>query len=74
MAAYLIVIRQEALRDTESYAEYQKRTRANPPKVPGRPLVANGPVQPLEGDPPHGVVVFEFANVDDARAWYESDA
>lgn len=74
MAAYLIVLRQEPLRDADSYAEYQKRTRANPPKVRGRPLVANGPIQPLEGTPPDAAVVFEFASVEDARAWYESDA
>jgi len=73
MPAYLIVLRQEPLRDADSYAEYQKRTRANPPKVRGRPLVANGAVYGLEGHAPDGVVVFEFASVEDAQAWYESE-
>jgi uncharacterized protein (DUF1330 family) len=73
MAAYLIVLRQEPVQDTDAYAEYQKRTRANPPKVRGRPLVANGSMHPLEGIPPDAAVVFEFASVEDARAWYESD-
>lgn len=73
MAAYLIVLRQESLQDPDSYAEYQKRTRANPPKVRGRPLVANGAITPLEGDAPDAAVVFEFASVEDARAWYDSE-
>jgi uncharacterized protein (DUF1330 family) len=73
MPAYLIVIRQDPIRDPDAYAEYQKRTRANPPKVRGRPLVANGAIQALEGDAPEGVVVFQFASVEDARAWYESE-
>jgi uncharacterized protein (DUF1330 family) len=74
MTAYLIVLRQEPLRDPDSYAEYQRRTRANPPKVRGRPLVANGAIEPLEGDAPDSVVVLEFASAEDARAWYESEA
>ena len=74
MPAYLIVIRNEPVTDPEAYAEYQRRTRANQPPVQVTPLVAHGAVHPLEGDAPEAVVVLQFASVEDAHAWYASDA
>jgi uncharacterized protein (DUF1330 family) len=74
MPAYLIVIRNSPVTDPDAYAEYQRRTRANQPPVPVTPLVAHGAVHPLEGDAPAAVVVLRFDSVDDAQAWYNSDA
>ncbi|WP_239806851.1 DUF1330 domain-containing protein [Croceicoccus hydrothermalis] len=71
MAAYLIVSRIGPVRDADALAEYQRRTRLQPPSVPLEPLVVYGDVQALEGQAPDGVVMLRFDSVDDARAWYD---
>jgi uncharacterized protein (DUF1330 family) len=74
MPAYLIVIRNGPVTDPEAYAEYQRLTRANQPPVRPTPLVAHGAIRALEGNAPDAVVVLQFASVEDAQAWYDSDA
>ncbi len=72
MPAYLIVIRNEPVRDEAEMAEYQRQTRLIPPSVPIRPKVVYGALTPVEGTPPDAVVMVEFDTVSDAQAWYGS--
>ena len=53
-------------------AEYQRLNREAPPPVAMKPLVVYGETVGLEGKVPDGVIVVEFATIDDAKAWYES--
>ena len=71
MPAYLIVLREEPIRDAEAYAEYQRRTRAMTTNHPIIPRVIYGNMAPLEGDPPDGVIMLEFPSVAAAEAWYQ---
>ncbi len=72
MPAYVIVIREEAIKDAESFTEYQRRTRENRGDVQLIPRVIYGKTQVLEGEAPDGVVVLEFPSMEEARAWYDS--
>ena len=73
MPAYLIVYQDSPIRDEASMAEYQRRNRAEPPAdFEITPRVIYGAVQGLEGSPPHGVIMLEFPNVEEAKAWYNS--
>ena len=74
MPAYMIVIRNEPVRDQAEMAEYQRLNREAPPTVPLKPLVIYGETVALEGPAPDGVIVLEFATVEDAKAWYNSPA
>ena len=74
MPAYMIVIRNEPVRDQAEMAEYQRLNREAPPAVPLKPLVIYGETVALEGPAPDGVIVLEFATVEDAKAWYNSPA
>jgi uncharacterized protein (DUF1330 family) len=74
MPAYLIAIRKGPVRDAEAMAEYQRRTRQIGADIKLLPRVVYGDIQSLEGDAPDGVVVIEFATLEDARAWYHSEA
>lgn len=70
MPAYLIVTREEPVRDAEAFAEYQSQTRQMAGEHKLVPRVVYGEVTGLEGHAPDGVVVLEFPSVDDAKAWY----
>lgn len=72
MSAYIILFRESEVRDPDSYAEYQRVSRENPGPVQPKPLVVYGKMEALEGEPPGGVIVLEFADVDAAKAWYNS--
>jgi uncharacterized protein (DUF1330 family) len=76
MAAYMILIRDEPVRDEAAMAEYQRMNReaANEFSAKLTPLVLYGAVQALEGAKPDGVIVLRFPTVEDAKAWYESPA
>lgn len=73
MAAYVIFIREKTLdqREMDIYAEKVPNTL---PSVPIELLSAYGRMHVFEGEPPEGVVLFSFPSVEDARAWYYSDA
>ncbi|HKR89339.1 MAG TPA: DUF1330 domain-containing protein [Phenylobacterium sp.] len=74
MVAYVIVIREEPVHTPEQMAEYARKG-ANIPRDPKmKALAINGALTALEGDPPNGVVMLEFPTVEDAKAWYYSDA
>jgi uncharacterized protein (DUF1330 family) len=73
MAAYLLFLRDEPVKDAEAMAEYSKTARAAGGDVPAKPLIAYGAIEALEGEPVDGVVVMQFENADDARRWYERE-
>lgn len=70
MTAYLIVTREEPIRDAEALNEYQSRTRKMTGGHKLTPRVVYGNVAGLEGNAPDGVIVLEFPSVEEAQAWY----
>lgn len=73
MSAYLIMIREEPIHDREEYQKYSTLARAASGGEQAKPLIAYGALHAVEGQAPDGVVVMEFADVEEARAWYERD-
>jgi uncharacterized protein (DUF1330 family) len=76
MPAYMILIRDEPVRDEAAMAEYQRMNRqtANEFSAKLTPLVLYGAVEALEGAKPDGVIMLQFPTVEDATAWYNSPA
>jgi uncharacterized protein (DUF1330 family) len=72
MPAYLIVYRESAVRDLAEMQQYQAKARQVGGGWKLTPRVIEGPVTPLEGQPPEGVILLEFPTVEDAQAWYQS--
>lgn len=72
MPAYIIVMREEPVRDAEALQQYQTLTRQIQSTIALQPRVIYGKLEALEGDVPDGVVMLEFQSLDDARAWYDS--
>ena len=71
--AYLVA--QIDVTDPERYPEYVQQVSATTAPFGGRYLVRAGQVVPLEGKPPRSrIVVIEFPSMEQARAWYDSDA
>jgi uncharacterized protein (DUF1330 family) len=75
MAAYVLLIRENPVRDAAEMKLYQEKGRQNPPDPKLTPLVVYGKAELLEGGPlPDGVVILQFPSVEDAKAWYYSPA
>lgn len=74
MPAYLIVLRNEPLRDPDAMAEYKRHTSQMRPSMPIRPKVVYGSIHTLEGQAPDAVVITEFDSVAEAQAFYDSPA
>ncbi|WP_428312775.1 DUF1330 domain-containing protein [Hydrocarboniphaga sp.] len=74
MTAYLIFIREGAIVDQAAMDRYRGSNRTTPPLPRPAPLVVYGSIEALEGEAPDGVVVLQFASVEDAKAWYQSPA
>ena len=72
MAAYVIFIRDGAIRDQAEMEEYSKKGRAGGGDVRPTPLAVYGAVETLEGAPADGVVLLQFPDVAQAKAWYNS--
>jgi uncharacterized protein (DUF1330 family) len=73
MPAYVIACVTDA-RDQDKLAEYRERNTDAVAKHGGRFIVRGGRHEILEGDyAPVRVVIIEFADLDAARGWYESD-
>ena len=71
MAAYVIV--DSKVSDPERIKEYGAKVRATIAAHGGKPIVAGGAIDVLEGDwTPSRLVILEFADADAARAWYNS--
>jgi len=72
MPAYVIV--NVHVTDPELYAEYVAGAPATIERFGGRYLARGGAIDVREGSwSPERLVVLEFADVETARAWYESD-
>jgi uncharacterized protein (DUF1330 family) len=73
MPAYVIAS-VTAAHDQEKLAEYRERNTDAVAKHGGRFVARGGRHEVLEGDyAPVRVVIIEFADLDAARGWYESD-
>ncbi len=74
MPAYLIVMRETAVRDAEAMAEYQRMARGVSGEFSITPKVIYGALESLEGSAPDGVTMLEFPTMEQAKAWYNSPA
>ena len=76
MPAYMLLIRDEPVHDPAEMAQYQRLNRENVAALGAtmKPLVIYGAIDALEGPAPDGVLVLQFATVEDAKAWYDSPA
>lgn len=71
MAAY--VIAQMTVTDPTAFADYPGQAGPTVAAFGGRYVVRGGAIDRMEGDwRPGRVVVIEFASMDEARAWYDS--
>ena len=71
MAAYLVFIREGAVRDTDAMAQYSKTARAADGEgIKMSPLVVYGGIEALEGQPADGLVIMQFDTAEDAKRWY----
>lgn len=72
MPAYIIV--DVEVKDPHRYEDYKKLTPASLVPFGGRFIVRGGKTETLEGDwKPGRIVVVEFATLEKAKAWWESD-
>jgi uncharacterized protein (DUF1330 family) len=72
MPAYLLFIREGAVRDPAELDLYSRKNRESPRDPKLTPLVVYGAIEALEGAPPDGVVLLQFPTAEDAKAWYHS--
>lgn len=71
MAAYIIVDLE--ITEPVEYEDYKQQAGATVEKYGGKYIVRGGPCETLEGDwNPKRVVVLEFENADQAKAWLNS--
>lgn len=71
MAAYLIS--DVTARNAEAFQTYRTRAAASIEQYGGRYLVRGGPIETLEGNwTPRIIIVVEFDDLEQARAWYRS--
>ena len=74
MPAYMLFIREGAIRDQSELDTYSRKNREGPRDPKLTPLVVYGAMEVLEGEPPDGIVLLQFPTVEDAKAWYNSPA
>jgi uncharacterized protein (DUF1330 family) len=74
VTAYVVLFREGPVKDPEEMNEYLRAGRTRAATVSLTPLVVYGAQIPLEGTPPHGVVILKFDSVEDAKAWYYDPA
>jgi uncharacterized protein (DUF1330 family) len=72
MPAYVLCIREGAVRDPTAMSTYSRLNREAPRDPNLKALIAYGATEALEGAAPDGVVLLQFPTVEDARAWYNS--
>ena len=73
MPAYIVFIK-EREHDAEAMATYAAKAGPSLGGHQGKPLAFYGAIETLEGPDAKGSVIIEFPSVDEARAWYQSDA
>lgn len=72
MPAYIIV--ELEVTDPQSFDEYRQQVPATIAQYGGRYVVRGGQTETLEGGwDPKRIVVLEFASVDQAKRWYNSE-
>jgi uncharacterized protein (DUF1330 family) len=74
MPAYLLCIREGAVRDADAMAAYARMNRETPRDPKLTPLIVYGATEALEGEAPDGMVLLQFPTAEDAKAWYLSPA
>lgn len=72
MPAYIIVMREEPIRDADAMTQYQTETRQMKSDIKLIPRVIYGATEALEGEAPDGMVMMEFASMQEAHDWYHS--
>ncbi|MBB3290625.1 MULTISPECIES: DUF1330 domain-containing protein [Rhizobium] len=71
MPAY--IISDVTARDAEAFEAYRTRAAASIAHYGGRYLVRGGPIEQLEGNwSPRALVIVEFPDIEQAKAWYRS--
>jgi uncharacterized protein (DUF1330 family) len=71
MPAYLIS--DVVVKDAEAFETYRTSAAASISRYGGRYLVRGGSIVPLEGSwAPRTIIIVEFPNLEQARAWYRS--
>lgn len=73
MSAYLIFIK-EREHDAAEMATYSAKAGPSLAGHAGTPLAYYGAIETLEGAAAQGAVIVSFPTIDEARAWYQSDA
>jgi uncharacterized protein (DUF1330 family) len=72
MAAYMLFIREGAVRDQAQIDTYRRMNAEGPRDPKLTPLAVYGSIEALEGPVPDAVVLLKFPTVEDAKAWYNS--
>jgi uncharacterized protein (DUF1330 family) len=72
MPAYLLFIREDAVRNQAELDIYSRMNRESPRDPKLKPLAVYGAIEAVEGAAPDGIVMLEFPTVEDAKAWYNS--
>ena len=73
MPAYVIFIK-NSTRDAEALKVYGQKAGAARGEHKITPLAFYGPLEVLEGDSAEGVVLLQFPDMAQAKAWYQSPA
>jgi len=72
MAAYVIILREEPVKDEAAMAEYIRLISLRPPASNLKVHALYGPSEAVLGPAPDGVVIMEFPTMEEAKAWYNS--
>ena len=73
MAAYLVFTK-EREHDAGAMKEYSAKAGASTAGHAAKPLAYYGAIETLEGPEAQASVILEFPTMEEARAWYQSDA
>ena len=73
MSAYIVFIK-EREHDAATMADYAGKAGATISGHAAKPLAYYGAIETLEGPEAQGSVIIEFPTMDEARAWYNSEA
>jgi uncharacterized protein (DUF1330 family) len=74
MSVYMLFIRDKPPHDLQELEIYSRLNRERAGEFNLKPLVIYGAIEAVEGEPPDGMVLLEFENEEQARAWYRSPA
>lgn len=74
MPAYVVILREGPVRDPAEAAQYAEKAPRDVASFKMTPRALYGAIHSLEENPADGVALLEFPTVEDAKAWYHSDA